>query len=422
MGVNFKRLKGFADMFADRSRLFALMESNARKIFSRYEYRELRTPILESTDLFQRSIGDETDVVKKEMFTFSDRKGRSVTLRPEATAGVMRAAIEAGLDKPGIINRFFTIGPMFRYERPQMGRMRQFHQINCECLGSSSPYADAEIICMLLAFLSSLKLAGLKLKLNSLGCGNCRPRYLEALKNFLRDKRGSLCADCQRRATENPLRVIDCKEPACRALCLDAPRLMDYNCPDCIAHIEKVTGLLTGQGLEMEIDHHLVRGLDYYFRTTFEIVSGDIGAQTAVAGGGRYDGLISQLGGGDIPGIGFACGMERLALLIKDPEEAFPDFYMLCPDDENRDKAFGIVQDLRKNGFSGEMNYQGGGFKSLMRQAAKSRARFCLIFGMDEARQNCVTFRNMETGNQEKFPLADFMDEFRKIIRACPEA
>ncbi|WP_297824926.1 histidine--tRNA ligase [uncultured Desulfovibrio sp.] len=406
--MSIARIKGFADMLPPRSDQFTRMENCARDIFSRYGFVELRTPLLEFTELFQRSIGEETDVVQKEMYTFPDRKGRSLTLRPEATAGVMRAYIEAGLANREAVSRLFTTGPMFRYERPQKGRMRQFHQINCECLGSQSPLADAELIIMLMRFLRALGLGELTLKLNSLGCAECRPRFKEALLNYLRGvDRHALCPDCARRVESNPLRVLDCKQPGCRALTDNAPRLADYNCPDCKAHFETVLSMLRAEELPLELDHRLVRGLDYYCRTTFEVVSGSIGAQSAVAGGGRYDGLIRSLGGPDAPGVGFACGMERLALLLGDSAEQRPDFYLLGMEEGGRMQAFALAQKLRAAGLRGEMNFSAGGFKSLMRQAGKSGARCCLIIGPDEVARGDVSIKHLDSGEQRSLPQAD---------------
>ena len=406
--MSIARIKGFADMLPPWSDNFTRMEGCARDIFSRYGFVELRTPLLEFTELFQRSIGEETDVVQKEMYTFPDRKGRSLTLRPEATAGVMRAYIEAGLARREAVSRLFTTGPMFRYERPQKGRMRQFHQINCECLGSQSPLADAELIIMLMRFLRALGLGELTLKLNSLGCAQCRPRFREALLDYLRGvDRHALCPDCARRAESNPLRVLDCKQPGCRALTDSAPRLADYNCPECKAHFETVLTMLRAEELPLELDHRLVRGLDYYCRTTFEVVSGSIGAQSAVAGGCRYDGLIRSLGGPDVPGVGFACGMERLALLLGDGGTRRPDFYLLGMEEAGRMQAFGLAQKLRAAGLRGEMNFSGGGFKSLMRQAGKSGARCCLIIGPDEAARGEVSIKHLDSGEQRSLPQAD---------------
>lgn len=403
--MSIARIKGFADMFPPDSDQFTRIENTARQVFGRYGFVELRTPLLEFTELFCRSIGEETDVVQKEMYTFPDRKGRSLTLRPEATAGVMRAYIESGLTNREPVSRLFTTGPMFRYERPQKGRMRQFHQINCECLGSHSPMADAELVSMLLRFLSDLGLTDLTLKMNSLGCSECRPKFKQALLEYLAGvDRDALCPDCARRVETNPLRVLDCKQPGCRAITDNAPKLIDYNCPDCRAHFDTVLELLQGQALAFELDHRLVRGLDYYCRTTFEVVSGSIGAQAAVAGGGRYDGLVKSLGGPDVPGVGFACGMERLALMMGEGSGAAADFYLVAMDAQSRAQGWQLAQKLRDAGLTGEMNFSEAGFKSLMRQAGKSGAKYCLIIGPDEAAQGTVVVKNLESGEQSAVP------------------
>lgn len=404
MSNGYKRLKGFADLYGQEMAAFSQMENTAKAVFSRYGFKELRPPLLEATELFQRSIGTETDVVKKEMFTFPDRKGRFLTLRPEATAGVLRACAENGLVRSGSVTRVFTIGPMFRYERPQKGRMRQFHQINCECLGAESPFADAELICMLLDFLKRLGLNKLTLKLNSLGCKNCRAAYHEKLSSFLQQlDENELCEDCRIRAKVNPLRVLDCKQAKCRELTAEAPKLLDNNCPDCQKHFNAVLELLASQNIGWEIDHHLVRGLDYYKRVTFEVVSDEIGAQTAVAGGGRYDGLLGQLGGPDLPGAGFACGMERLALLMAEAAEPGLDFYLLALEDRLLAQGFVLAENLRRQGFSGEINYRSGSMKSLMRQVSHSGAKFCLLLGSEEANAAQITVKNM--GNGEQFSV-----------------
>ena len=403
--MSIARIKGFADMFPPDSDQFTRIENTARSVFGRYSFVELRTPLLEFTELFCRSIGEETDVVQKEMYTFPDRKGRSLTLRPEATAGVMRAYIESGLANREPVSRLFTTGPMFRYERPQKGRMRQFHQINCECLGSHSPMADAELVSMLLRFLSDLGLTDLTLKINSLGCSECRPKFKAALLEYLNGvNRAALCPDCARRVETNPLRVLDCKQPGCRAITDNAPKLIDYNCPECRAHFDTVLQLLDGQGLAYELDHRLVRGLDYYCRTTFDVVSGSIGAQAAVAGGGRYDGLVKSLGGPDVPGVGFACGMERLALMMGEGKAAASDFYLVAMDSQSRTQGWLLAQKLRNAGLTGEMNFSESGFKSLMRQAGKSGAKYCLIIGPDEAAQGSVVVKNLESGEQCSMP------------------
>ena len=401
-------VKGFADMFSPESSLFTFMEEMARKVFGAYGYSELRIPILEHTELFSRSIGTETDVVQKEMFTFPDRKDRSLTMRPEATAGMMRAFISSKYQEG--VAKYLSFGPMFRYERPQKGRMRQFHQIDCECLGAHEPQADAEIILMLMHFLQSLGLQGLVLEINTLGCKECRPAYKETLSQFLsKIDVASLCEDCQRRLQTNPLRVLDCKVPTCKAQTVDAPNISDHVCEACDEHFAKVISLLDTAKLAYVRNNRLVRGLDYYMRTTFEVVSTSIGAQGSVAGGGRYDGLIKQLGGADVSGIGFACGMERLAMMM--PEETVanlckrPDFYIAPLSENAPDLALNLAQQLRKAGLVGEVAFASKSIKSLMRQASKTGARFCLLLGESEIASQEVLIKNMDTGEQEKVAL-----------------
>ena len=403
-------IKGFADHFQESSRLFEMMEATAREVFPRYGFGELRTPLMEYTDLFCRGIGTETDVVQKEMYCIQDSKGRSMTLRPEATAGVMRAYIENGVHAREAVSKFFTIGPMFRHERPQKGRMRQFHQINCECLGPKEPEADAEIICMMMEFLGKLGLKNLTLQINSLGCSSCRPQYRKTLHDWLaaldQDK---LCPDCKRRLETNPLRVLDCKVPTCKELTAAAPVILENECPDCKAHFDAVLRHLDAEGVPYQINHRLVRGLDYYTRTTWEVVSNEIGSQGSVAGGGSYDGLVEQLGGPAVPGIGFACGMERLALLLEGRElpEKRPDFYVAVLDDSCRDAAFGLAQSLRRAGLAGTMGYESRSMKATMRQAGKSNARFTLIIGTNELAAGTVIVKNMESGEQREVPAAE---------------
>jgi histidyl-tRNA synthetase len=397
-----QKIKGFADLFPDEAALFTRMESLARDVFSRYAFGELRTPVLEKTELFQKSIGEDTDVVGKEMFTFPDRKDRLLTMRPEATAGVVRAFIESGTHQPGKISKFFTFGPMFRYERPQKGRQRQFHQINAEIFGAPEAQADAELILMLRTFLNALGLNKLTVELNSLGCHECRPAYRQALIDYYTSKdRDNFCEDCRRRMDTNPLRVLDCKVPGCKALVHDAPAITDHLCPECETHFAAVRAILDGAGVTYALNPRLVRGLDYYVRTCFEVSSHDIGAQTAVAGGGRYDGLIRTLGGPDCPATGFACGMERLALLLERMEAPAPDFYLAVVDDAAANEAMLFAQQLRDRGLAGEACYGGGSMKSRMRAANKSGARVCLIMGGDELANDTVTVKPM-TGDGEQ--------------------
>jgi histidyl-tRNA synthetase len=406
-----QKIKGFADMFSPDSDAFTFMEGIGREVFGSFGYTELRTPILERTELFKRSIGDETDVVQKEMYTFDDRKGRSLTMRPEATAGVMRAYIEANMHAQEQVAKLFTFGPMFRYERPQKGRMRQFHQINCECLGPVEPHADAEVILMLMTFLTRIGLTDLSLEINSLGCRECRPKYNDALKAFFAKlDTSALCEDCRRRMDTNPLRVLDCKVPACKELTKDAPTILEHNCPECADHHAKVLSVLDRAGLKYIQNVRLVRGLDYYNRTTFEVVSGSIGAQASVAGGGRYDGLIKQLGGPDVPGIGFACGMERLALMLGERAAAQPDFYIAVLDDNGLEAALMLAQALREAGKVGELAFAAKSMKAQMRQASRKNARKVLILGGDELATSTVVVKDMASGEQVSVPMAEIVE------------
>lgn len=395
------RIKGFADLFPPESTAYVFMEETARDVFSRYGYQEIRIPVLEQTELFARSIGQETDVVQKEMYTFPDRKGRSMTLRPEATAGVVRSYIDSPMSGSGMASKLFTFGPMFRYERPQKGRMRQFHQINAEILGEDSPWCDAEVIIMLQTYLKALGLKKLDIELNSLGCCQCRPDFHASLKAYLKKlDQANLCADCRRRVDTNPLRVLDCKVPLCREMVRDAPRINNSLCPECESHFGKVVSMLNQTGLKYSLNPNLVRGLDYYQRTTFEVVSHDIGAQSSVAGGGRYDGLSKALGGPDVPGIGFACGMERLALILEGIQERPKDFYLAVLHEDAMDKALFMAQNLREKGFSGEMGFQVRSVKAQLRQANKSGVKTCLLLGVDELAKGEVQVKDMETGVQ----------------------
>jgi histidyl-tRNA synthetase len=402
------KIKGFADILSPDVEAMLKLERTAREVFGRYGYHELRIPILERTELFCRSIGDETDVVQKEMYTFPDRKGRSLTLRPEATAGVMRAYIENGLHAKGKEAKLYTFGPMFRYERPQKGRMRQFHQINAECVGPAEPLADAETILMLWTFLTEVGLQELSLELNSLGCRECRPLYNQALADFLAglDKE-KLCEDCRRRMSTNPLRVLDCKVPTCKELTVSAPSIAEHNCPECETHFAEVKRVLDACAIPYVLNPRLVRGLDYYVRTTFELVSGKIGAQSSVAGGGRYDGLIKQLGGPDVPGVGFACGVERLLLLMAPPEPAAPDFYLATLDQAGLADGLILAQQLRKAGLAGEAAFSAKSLKSQMREANKRNAKVCLVRGADEIASKQVQAKRMRSGEQQPFSCND---------------
>ncbi|NJB67965.1 histidyl-tRNA synthetase [Desulfobaculum xiamenense] len=404
---NIQKIKGVADLFPPESDKFAFMERTAREVFSRYGYNEVRIPIMEKTELFARSIGEETDVVQKEMYTFPDRKGRSLTLRPEATAGLMRAFIENKLYAAQNVSKLFTFGPMFRYERPQKGRMRQFHQLDVEMIGANEPQADAELLLMLYTYLRGLGLRQLSFEINSLGCRNCRPGHRQALVDFFAGlNRDELCDDCRRRVDTNPLRVLDCKVERCRELTANAPKITDHLCDDCRTSFEVILGILDAMKVEYVHNPRLVRGLDYYVGLTFEVTSTDIGAQTAVAGGGRYDGLISQLGGPDVPATGFAIGMERLALLLGDLEHPGVDFYVAVLDDSCATPALSLAQELRSAGLTGEAAFGAGSLKSRLRAANKVGARWCLLMGGNELAAGEVTVKDLAGGEQERVALS----------------
>ncbi len=409
-------IKGFADLFSPQSLLFTRMENIARETFSRFGYEELRTPIMEFTELFCRGIGTETDVVQKEMYTFPDRKDRSLTLRPEATAGVMRAYIQAKKHNSEPVSKLFSYGPMFRYERPQKGRMRQFHQINCECLGAEAPQVDAEVITMLMLFLQSIGIENCDVHINSLGCPTCRPEYRRILSEYLKSLDSTaLCEDCRRRMDTNPLRVLDCKVPTCKEHTEKAPRIDEHTCDTCTDHFTTVRTLLDAAGITYVRNPRLVRGLDYYCRTTFEVVSGAVGAQSSIAGGGRYDGLVKQLGGPDVPGIGFACGMERLAMLMPEVQPERPEFCVVSMGEAAQNMGFELSLALRKAGFTGDQCY-GGSFKSQMRQAGKSGARFALILGDDECAAGTVTIKDMDAGSQENIAKDTLVEHMRHAM------
>lgn len=396
-----QKIKGFQDLISSEADTYTFIEDTARRTFGRYGFQEMRIPILEKTELFARSIGDETDIVQKEMYTFPDRKGRSLTLRPEATAGVVRAYIENKLSTRDPVSKWFTCGPMFRYERPQKGRLRQFHQLNCELFGTAAPQADAEVILMLWTFLNELGLEKLTIELNTLGCPACREGYHQALRTFLsRAGDADLCPDCQRRKTVNPLRVLDCKVPTCRDKVENAPKTLDHVCPECLHHFQTVQSLLKALDVPYELNNRLVRGLDYYQRTTFEVVSSDIGSQSSVAGGGRYDGLVQALGGPDVPGIGFACGMERLAMILGQVRSQELDFFLAVLDADALTRGQILAQHLRDRGFCGLVSFEPKSLKSQLRQANKQLARHCLILGRDELESETIVLKDLQSGDQ----------------------
>jgi histidyl-tRNA synthetase len=394
------------------------VEEIANEVFRSFGFQEIRIPVLEKTELFQRGIGESTDIVEKEMYTFIDRGEESLTLRPEATASVIRAYIEHSLHAAEPVTKLFTIGPMFRRERPQKGRYRQFHQIDTEILGPDDPRTDAELILMLTHFLRKLGLRNLALEINSLGCPNCRPSFQKAIVSFLRGREGELCTDCQRRLTTNPLRVFDCKVESCASVIAKAPRLPDFLCDDCRGHFDILQESLSLFALPFRLNPKMVRGLDYYTRTTFEITTEFLGAQNAIVGGGRYDHLVRDLGGPDIPGIGFAIGFERLVAMIPEEEEtAGPLLFIAAMGQTAIKKAFLICNTLRMEGLHIEMDYAGRSLKSQMKKADKLKCRYTLILGDREMEEGKASIRNMKTGVQEDASLDNFREIMTKLAR-----
>ena len=406
--VKIQALKGFKDILPQEMALWRQLEEKARQVFERFTCEEIRLPILEETELFARSIGEATDIVEKEMYTFVDKK---VTMRPEATASLLRAYIEHGLHVVKPVQRLFTIGPMFRHERPQKGRLRQFHQLDVEVLGSQHPRVDAELMAMAATLLDELSITT-SLEINSLGCPACRPLYREKLLLFIEERKDSLCADCRRRSVVNPLRVLDCKVAGCRAQVEEAPSLVEHLCTECAEHFAQVRGCLEQLGIAHQVNKFMVRGLDYYCRTTFEFITGDLGAQAAVGAGGRYDGLIESLGGPKgCPGIGFAMGMERIVLLMqqRQGEQAVAapgvDLFIAAMGERAVARGFALGHELRRLGRSVAMDYEGRSLKSQMKQANKAAARYALIIGDDELAAGHGQLRPMDGEEQRTVEL-----------------
>ena len=414
--MEIKAIRGFNDILPDEIGKWQFVEKIAREVFEGFGFSEIRIPILERTELFSRGIGEATDIVEKEMYTFTDRSGNSLTLRPEATASMARAYLEHQLYTFDPVAKLYCIGPMFRYERPQKGRYRQFYQIDAEVFGVENPVVDAEVIVMLVRFLRRVGLEKLELQLNTLGDRNCRPRYREELKKFLMNKSFQLCEDCRRRLQTNPLRIFDCKVETCQEAIADAPKVSDFVCSECLKHFYKVMEYLVMAGLEYILNPRMVRGLDYYTRTAFEVVSYQLGSQNAVTGGGRYDNLFQEIGGLEIPGIGFAVGMERLvSLLPKDKGFiSYPHLFIAALGEEPFKEAYRITNQLHLDGIRAELDYEGKSLKSQMRRADKLKARYVLILGEDELKRGKAALRNMETKSQEEISI----DKLSEILKS----
>jgi histidyl-tRNA synthetase len=416
--LQYKAVRGFKDILPHQVGTWNKAESEAKRIFGLFGFQEIRVPVIEKAELFARGIGQDTDIVSKEMYTFQDRKGTYVAMRPEATASVLRAYIEHKLYEGYPVQKLFTIGPMFRYERPQKGRSRQFHQINAEIIGDPGPKSDSELIFMVMWFFSCLGLRDLILNINSLGCPRCRGPFRAELKNYLKRYFAHLCPDCQRRMETNPLRVFDCKVETCNEAVKDAPSMPDFLCDSCTDHFETLTLYLKGLDIDFVVNPYLMRGLDYYTRTTFEVQTQELGAQNAIVGGGRYDGLIKELGGPDNPAIGFAIGTERIVELSGEhltQGGKGPDIFLVPLGKEAEDKSFIWLQELRKGGLSCEMEYRSLGLKTQMRRADRLKARKVLIVGEDELSKGKGILRDMVTKEQIELPLDHVVDELIRL-------
>ncbi len=414
--MSIQAIKGVKDILPGEIAAWHHLEATARKLFEDYGFSEIRIPVFEYTELFARSIGASTDIVEKEMYTFEDRDGRKVTLRPEGTAGVVRAFVEHKLYAESQLSKLYYLGPMFRHERPQKGRYRQFYQIGVEALGIDHPHVDIEILTMLHALFARLGIKGLSLQINSLGDSACRGTYRDALRKYLESKLPTLCADCRRRYETNPLRVLDCKVDADKFG--DSPVMLDYLCEPCKVHFRTVEEGLKKLGVPFEVNPRLVRGLDYYTRTTFELVMGHMGAQNTVAAGGRYDGLVQEIGGPATPGIGFALGVERAVSLMDAAahQPGRPHLFISSLGEGAVNFVLPLIHTLRSSGVRVETDYTGASLKSQMKKADKSGAHYTLIIGDQEISQGAAVLRDMQTKEQVNVALANLGDALKSKL------
>ncbi len=407
--------RGTVDILPGEIEKWQEIEKSARKIFPIYNYKEIRTPVFEDTSLFVRSIGSDTDIVEKEMYTFLDKKGRSLTLRPEGTAPVVRAYLEHNLYAQGGLKKFFYIGPFFRYERPQAGRNRQFYQVGAEAIGSDNPALDAEVIKLSLDFLMSLGLKNLRVVVNSIGCSACQPVYRKRLSEFLKECLDKLCDDCRQRAVRNPLRVLDCKKKECMSSLENAPITVDYLCDACRTHFSSVKRYLDMLDVSCEDSSRLVRGLDYYTRTTFEIIHSGLGAQNAVCGGGRFDGLVEEFGGQPVPAVGFAAGLDRIALIMDSTgikvKEENPFVYVAVVEKEFFEEGITVLNRLRDSGVPAETDYEERSLKAQLRSADRLGVKFTIILGNDG-----FVLRDMEKGEQKEVRKEEIVSVVKKLI------
>ncbi|MBS3814011.1 histidine--tRNA ligase [Candidatus Bipolaricaulota bacterium] len=415
--------KGLNDITPDDMPYWHAVESEVRATMPVYGYEEIRTPMMEKTEVFARGVGEETDVVEKEMYTFDDKGGRSMTLRPENTASVVRAYLEHKYYGKEELSKWYYLGPMFRYEAPQKGRSRQFHQYGAEAIGSNDPALDAEMINLATDILTSLGLNEVGLSLNSIGCPDDREEYIEELVEYLNPFKEELCEDCQARLETNPLRILDCKNQACSSIVEDGPEITDYLCSECRDHFKNVKKYLDQLNLSYTMDPNLVRGLDYYTKTVFEVFSSDLGAQDALVGGGRYDGLVELFGGDPTPAVGFAGGIERLVLLLEELEgvelkKRELDVYLATLDRETKRRGLKLVQRLRNSGFKTEIDYLEKSLQGQLGYADRYGADVTAILGPQELSEDEITLRDMETGEQTLVPLSDFTEKVKNLLES----
>lgn len=427
MAEPFTAPKGTYDVLPEAQPVRRWVIATAEAVFARYGYRRIDTPAFEDTRLFTRGVGDSTDIVRKEMYTFEDLGGRSMTLRPEGTAPVCRAYVEHGMHTLPQPVKLYYHSPMFRYESPQSGRFRQHHQLGVEAFGSEAPELDAEVIGVLAALYRELGLTGIDLRLNSMGCKECRPGYSAALRGYLQGAGEALCGECRERTQTNPLRTFDCKVPSCKAALQDAPRLPDHLCPGCADHHSRVKACLEVQGLSFSEDHTLVRGMDYYTRTTFEFQSSLLGAQSGIGGGGRYDDLVAAIGGPETPGVGFGTGVERILLAVarsatQAPALPAPVAYLVSVGEATRGEVFALAHEMRSRGVAVDLDYAGRSAKGQMKQAGRSGARFAIIIGETEMAAGMVTLRDLASGDETGMPREEAVALARAAAAERPPA
>lgn len=414
-------IKGTLDVLPKESYKTQYVESAVREIAENFGFYEMRTPVFEHTELFQRSVGETTDVVQKEMYTFEDKGGRSITLRPEGTAGAARAFLENGLFNEALPQKIYYLTSCYRYEKPQAGRLREFHQFGVEAFGAGNPAQDAEIIALANEVFNYLGVQNLTLEINSIGCPTCRAAYQKALKAYFERYQSDLCETCRGRLDRNPMRILDCKSPVCSKIAADAPKILDYLCDDCRAHFDAVQQYLNAMKIDFTVNPEIVRGLDYYTRTVFEFVSNEIGAQGTVCGGGRYDGLLEELGGKPMPACGFGMGMERLLLLMDAQNTPFPerkgcDIYFASMGEKANLESARLALDLRNEGLSAQFDTVGRGLKAQMKYADKLGALYTVVLGDNELETRKAQLKNMKDGALTEISLDDFTDTFQSIV------